>query len=575
MSEPIVPNGPVSRLVVRFGPGRAPELEQGPATAVSAATVTLIRPPILQIPVSFSSFGAIPPIGLAYIAAVLRDAGHDVRVIDGPGEALTRFINISGTAGTLQLNGLTAEEIVDRVDPGTDIVGITHMFLHEWPTIRDIAERVKTKIPGVTVVLGGENATGFWPWIFKDTDAVDFCVLGEGEATMLELVARLKAGHSTADLPGIASRNGKSDAPAQLSPRMTHLETIPRPAWEYIKIDSYMSLADNHGVNRGRPIPMMATRGCPFECTFCSSPSMWTTKYVLRTPEDVVDEMKTYVERYRMSNVNFCDLTVVIRREWTIEFCQLLIRENLGVSWQLPSGTRSEALDAEVLKLMYDAGCRNITYAPESGSTRMLNVIKKKAKLPRMLESLRAAERQGLRTRVSMIIGHPEERRRDTWQSLKFLMKTAWVGCHDASVMVFSPYPGSEDFRRLVKSGQLQITEDYYYVALSRGGRSSSTYNPQMGKRELFCIQLVMLLAFYATAYLLRPWRLLRIVSGLMTGAEENVVQQTVRTKMRQFRSFRRPQAPAASAHDAGASDLLHVDGGATPLRSRESPSSR
>jgi radical SAM superfamily enzyme YgiQ (UPF0313 family) len=192
---------------------------------------------------------------------------------------------------------------------------------------------------------------------------------------------------------------------------------------------------------------------------------------------------------------------------------------------------------------MYEAGCRNITYAPESGSTRMLDIIKKRVKLPKMLDSLRAAERQGLRTRVSIIIGHPEERRADTWQSLKLLMKTAWVGCHDASVMIFSPYPGSEDFRRLVKSGKLVVSDQYYYVALSRGGRSSSTYNPQMGRRELFYMQLAMLLAFYGAAYLLRPWRLIRLVTGLMTGAEENAVHQTIRTKVRQFRSLRHARA--------------------------------
>jgi len=527
-----------SSFVVQLGP-HARALEQAVPGSVPPARVALIRPPILQIPVSFSSYGAIPPIGLAYVAAALRDAGHHVTLIDGPGEALTRFLNIRGPAGMLQLNGLTAAEIVDRVPESTEIVGITHMFLHEWPSVREIAERLKARIPGVVVVLGGENATGFWPWIFKDTAAVDYCVLGEGEATMLELVARLKTRQPVGDLQGIASRVRMPGEPAALAPRLTQLETIPRPAWEYVNVDGYMALADNHGVNRGRSIPMMATRGCPYQCTFCSSPSMWTTRYVLRTPEDVVDELKSYVERYRVRNVNFCDLTVIIQRQWTIDFCRRLIRENLGVSWQLPSGTRSEALDAEVLGLMYDAGCRNITYAPESGSTRMLDVIKKRVKLPRMLESLKAAERQRLLTRVSIIIGHPAERRRDVWESLKLLLKTAWLGCHDASVMVFAPYPGSADFQALVDAGKLTIDENYYYVALSRGGRSSTTYNPQMAKRELFVIQLAMLLAFYGLAYALRPWRLWEVVRGLMTGAEENIVHQTIRTKLRQLRHLR------------------------------------
>ncbi len=188
------------------------------------------------------------------------------------------------------------------------------MFLHEWPMIRDIAQRLKSKIPGVVVVLGGENATGFWPWIFKETDAVDYCVLGEGEATMLELVARVKTGQVVSDLRGVAARR-QDESARGLPVRLTQLESIPRPAWEYVNIDGYMSLADTHGVNRGRSMPMLATRGCPYQCTFCSSPSMWTTRYVLRTPRDVVDEIKAYVERYRVDNVNFCDLTAIIQRQ--------------------------------------------------------------------------------------------------------------------------------------------------------------------------------------------------------------------------------------------------------------------
>src|SRR5262249_13420552 len=250
-------------LDVRFGRSRGRALERAAPGTVPPAHVTLIRPPILQIPVSFSSFGAIPPIGLAYVAAVLRDAGHRITVIDAPGEALERFISVPSPAGTLQLNGLTPEEIVDRLDRDTEIVGITHMFLHEWPTIREIAERVKAKIPDATVVLGGENATGFWEWIFRETAAVDYCVLGEGEAPMLELVARIKTGQPTSDIHGLASRATGSSVPIGIATRITHLESIPWPAWEYINVDGYMSVADTHGVNRGRSIPMMATRGCP------------------------------------------------------------------------------------------------------------------------------------------------------------------------------------------------------------------------------------------------------------------------------------------------------------------------
>ncbi|HEX9368935.1 MAG TPA: hypothetical protein VF921_20060, partial [Vicinamibacterales bacterium] len=118
-----------------------------------------------------------------------------------------------------------------------------------------------------------------------------------------------------------------------------------------------------------------------------------------------------------------------------------------------------------------------------------------------------------------------------------------WLGCHDTSVMIFAPYPGSEDFNRLVDAGKISITEDYYYVALSRTGRSANTYNPQMGRRELFLIQLAMLIAFYTVAYTRRPWRLWHVVRSVITGAEENIVDQTIRTKLRQFKNVRQAHA--------------------------------
>ncbi len=112
---------------------------------------------------------------------------------------------------------------------------------------------------------------------------------------------------------------------------------------------------------------MLATRGCPYSCTFCSSPDMWTTRYYARSPASVVDEIADYVERYGISNVDFEDLTAFINRDWILAFCAELVRRDLHISYQLPSGTRSEALDAEVLAPLWRSGCRNLTYAPESG----------------------------------------------------------------------------------------------------------------------------------------------------------------------------------------------------------------
>ena len=495
--------------------------------------IALVRPPVLQMKKSLSSYGAILPIGLAYVAAVLREAGYPLQVIDAPGEAIDVTRTVDSPIGELSENGLSAAEIVDRLDDDVRVVGITHMFLHEWPTVREIARLAKEKLPGVTVVVGGENATAFHEWMFQETDVVDYCVLGEGEATFLDLLSRLRDGEAGADLVGVAARDGGDDV--KLSTRSTVLDDIPRPAWDLFPVEAYLSQSDSHGVNRGRSIPMLATRGCPYQCTFCSSPSMWTTKYVTRTPRQVVDEIQEYVAQYGVNNVNFCDLTAIIKKEWIVEFCQILKDEQVDITWQLPTGTRTEALDEEVLALLHQTGCRNITYAPESGSPRMLQILKKKVLLPRMLDCLRAARRQSIVTRVNIIIGHPQEEWSDTRQSLKFLFQAALAGCQDAAVMIFAPYPGSADFKALHDQGEVEFGEDYYYLALARSGLSSKTFNPRMSTRQLIFTQYGLLLAFYATAYVTRPWRFLGVLKSLVTGRESTQLDQLLRTKFRQF----------------------------------------
>ncbi len=501
--------------------------------------VALVRPPIFQILTSLSYFGAVPPIGLAYIAAVLREAGHALTVVDAAGEALDRVVRVGGAVSSLYRSGLTPEEVVARLPVDTELVGITHMFHHEWPTIRAIAEGARARCPRAFIVVGGENATAAWEQILAECPAVDACVLGEGEATALELAARLAAGAPLDDLAGLALRappDGRRTEAPRLPRRLTRLDAIPLPAWELFPMAAYFRGADTFGVHRGRSIPLLATRGCPFQCTFCSSPKMWTTRYVTRPPQDVVDEIRTWIERYGVDNVDFCDLTAIIKRDWILEFCQRLDDSGVRVTWQLPVGTRSEALDGEVLRALYRTGCRNLTYAPESGSPRLLKLIKKRVQLPRLTASLREAVGAGLVARMSIILGHPKETRADVLQTVRLLWTAARMGCHDVSVMIFAPYPGSEDYAELEAAGLVGGDVADAYVGLARSGGSARTFNPTMGRNELLAWQWSMLLFFYGVAYVRRPARILDMLRMFATGSEQSQVEQLVRTKLGQVR---------------------------------------
>ena len=506
-----------------------------------------MRPPVVMFPKSLSSHGPVPPVGVAYIAAVLRDGGHLVQVIDSPAEAMDDHEDFETPVGTLTRVGLTPAQVVERIHPDTDVIGVSHMFLHEWRQVREIVELARARFPDVPIVVGGENANAYWPWMFEQTDAIDYVVLGEGEVTAVALVDQLVDGVPVEPMPGLVIRDHRSGTVSEsggLPTRLRRLEEVPRPAWELFPLEHYFEHADYFGVERGRSMPVMATRGCPYKCSFCSSPQMWTTRYVVRDPDDLADEIAGYVEHYGVENVDFADLTAITKRQWTLRFCDALEARDLDITWQLPVGTRAEALDAEVLQRLWDTGCRNVTYAPESGSERMLEIFDKKVKLPHIVESLKAARRIGLRTHVNLIIGHPEERWSDLWKTLRFFVKAAFIGTDTGSAIMFCPYPGSADFERLRAEGVIEVDEAFEYVALSRGSSAHRSYNPQISSRQLRMVQLGMMMIFYGLGFLLHPRRVLTFLRNMRRGEEETHIDQFVRIKREERRSARsRPAA--------------------------------
>ena len=262
---------------------------------------------------------------------------------------------------------------------------------------------------------------------------------------------------------------------------------------------------------------------------------MWTTRYVTREPEDVVDEIASYVEQFGAENLNFCDLTAILKRKWILAFCDALEARGLDITWQLPSGTRSEVLDREVPERMYATGARNVTYNPETWSTELLDTFKKRVNLDRMMRSLKHANEVGMVTRTCYIVGHPKERRRDLWDTAKQLIATARAGVDDASVMVFGPFPGSEDFELLLEKDQITIDEDYFYLALARSGRSLQTWHPRRSTHEIVASQIALMALFYGVAYVSHPHKFLDRAKAMWSGEESSAVDQLLRVKMRQL----------------------------------------
>jgi radical SAM superfamily enzyme YgiQ (UPF0313 family) len=484
------------------------------------ATVALIRPPSVVARYA-ATLNATPPLGVAYLAGSLTAAGHEVQVIDAVGEAPERLS--PAHRPQVKLNGLGLEETAARVRNDADLIGISSQFSHEWPAVRTLIEILARRFPSTPIVCGGEHVSALPELSLRQAPALTACAIGEGEATIVDLAS----GKMLRDIEGIAYLDGDK---IHLARRRARLERVAPPRWDLVPLERYLEGGLSFGVDRGRTIPILATRGCPYRCTFCSSPSMWTTRYQARPPEEVVDEIAEYVARYRVESVDFYDLTAIVRREWVLQFCEQMLRRKLRVEWQLPSGTRSEALDGEVLRAMARAGCRNISYAPESGSQRTLKRILKKVKLERMEASMREAVAAGLNVKANIVIGFPGEARDDLAETLGFIRKMARAGVHDVSVWTFSPYPGTQLFDEL----KLTLDDDYFTSLLSYSDLGGAvSYCEAFTSTELQRWRVAMLSLFYLESYARHPTRPFRLMRNLWSRRYESRLEMSLANLVR------------------------------------------
>lgn len=467
--------------------------------------VALIRTPIIQPSHHVSSLRAVPSIGLAYVKAALSKANFDVSLIDAAGEGLGRSWQIKNSS--LTVNGLNADEIVSRIPHDVVAIGVSVMHANEWVYDSIVIQKIHSRFPQTPLFLGGENATGSWQKILTERPEVRAIVLGEGDHIAPELVHALLDQSDLALIHGIAYRNSAGDiCQTPRRPPSTTPDAFAWPDWEGTPLDRYFAEKTSISVHNERSLTMLATRGCPHTCSFCTVPEMWNSKWHSRTPADVVTEMKTYVQKYAIQHVDFVDLTFALNRAWTIEFCNLLIQENLPLKWSLPIGTRVEALDFEVLQLLQKAGCVRLLYSPESGSKLTLARIKKKLKIEKMEEVIRDSIRVGLIIKLATIFGFPGQTWRELFGTYLFIFKAALIGVQDVVCLSFIPYPGTELYHELVAEGAFDPATEP--VRLNNDIQSMVSWSEQIPSFLMSPICIFGMSLFYGTQFVVRPWRL-------------------------------------------------------------------
>ena len=488
--------------------------------------VQLVHPPLYLNVHAMTALRPSLPLGLAYVAAALREAGHEVSLVDAVALAPEQVTRSSMKKQLFAL-GLTVEQIVERLDPKADVFGVTNMWTFSWPLVRELLVQMKARFPNTPIVCGGEHFSGL-PELSMQQAPIDFVIRGEGEEGAVEVISGLRLGKDKVDwseVAGIWYRDASGTPVSSKRPRerIKDIDRLPWPAWDLIDVDVYNQQGFINGLNQGKTVPILATRGCPYQCTYCASPNMWTTRWYARDPKDVVDEMQFYKQHHGATNFPFQDLTAILKRDWIIAFCNELKARKLDVTWQFPSGTRCEVIDDEVARLLAETGGKSLALAPESGSERTRKLIQKRMKTESLLEAVKASVKAKLNVTIFIVIGFPHDTDEDLKQTRKLVRQLGRMGIDDIAVGFFFPIPNTQLYHELMEKGRVTLADEFLLTPIFANEEkllAENNYCEQLDHKQLTRWKYRLLSNFYATSFLFHPTRPFRILWNALRGKE-------------------------------------------------------
>ncbi|OEU67420.1 MAG: B12-binding domain-containing radical SAM protein [Desulfobacterales bacterium PC51MH44] len=345
----------------------------------------------------------VPPIGIYYVGAILKENNYDVEILN--------WCNINETPEKI-------ENIFLEKKP--DIIGFSILQANRWGGI-EIARIAKQIDPKVKIVFGGASATFLWEHFLTHFPEIDFVVIGEGEYTFLNLVRCIEKDkdEQIENIKGIAFKKDGKIVRTETAEPIQDLDQLPVPA----KYFEYQHLS--------------LTRGCPGKCTFCASPKFWGPKVRFHSTDYFVDEL----ERLYKKGINFfyfSDDTFSVNKKRVIKICKKILERNLKIVWVAIS--RVNYMSEEILSWMRKAGCIQISYGVESGSEKIRASLNKKITTSEIEKAFAITIKYGILARAYFIYGCPGENRETIQETIDLIEKIKPLVIH---FFVLSLFPGT------------------------------------------------------------------------------------------------------------------------------------
>src|SRR3989344_1472924 len=439
--------------------------------------ILLINPPWVLDKESRDFYRITQPEGLGYIAAVLERTSHKVKLVDGAAEGW-RKQNIY--KNTIHF-GMSYEEINSIIDSyRPDIVGISIISTLFKQNGFNLAKNIKEHNKEIKIVVGGAH-----PTVAKEdclsNEYIDFVVRGEGELTMMELANELEKQYPKLEaIKGISYNGGNKVISTEPRELIIDLDSLPFPARHFYPMEDYFmasrKLLSSFALStyNKKWATMISSRGCPYNCVFCSIHLSMGRRWRARSAMNVVSEIELLVKEYDIEHVAFLDDNMSLNKTRMNEIVDLILQKNIKFTWSTPNGLRADSLSEELLRKMQKAGCVRIAVAAESGSQRVVSeVIGKNLDLSHVVRVVKICKTIGMPVDCFFVMGLLGEKKEEIRQTLEFAKYLKKLGASGFNFAIATPFPGTRLHKQLVDGGYLH--KDFNAFTMFRKNHFIST----------------------------------------------------------------------------------------------------
>lgn len=379
------------------------------------------------------------PQGLAYIAAVLLKEGYEVQIYQQdmnhyPDEHLTDYLNRNHF----------------------DVIGVSIIAgYYQYRKLLKISDAISRAKKRPFYIIGGHGPTPDPEYFLKKSGA-DCAVLGEGEETVLELLAAVANKHSLSKVKGIAFLEEGKVRINERRALIQDVDTLPFPAYELFPMNYYRLLRAPHVSNRDFVMPILSGRGCTFKCNFCYR---MDTGFRPRSNAGIIDEIKLLKTNYGITHICFGDELLMSSAERTLSLCESFLAQQLNITWDCNG--RLNYATPKVLKMMRRSGCVFINYGIEAMDDQILKNMHKALTVAQIIKGIEATLAEGISPGFNIIFGNIGENKETLRKGVEFLLKYD-DGAQMRTIRPVTPYPGSPLYYEAIRRGLLKDIEDFY-----------------------------------------------------------------------------------------------------------------